>query len=93
MHRLTPFRTGKLKPDQRCDSFRGSWERGLFQKHREAEHITLLVTQWIEPASSIMGHNNDIATVPVFGGTTRAFSQIKFVSGLLQQGFTTDTCA
>ncbi len=88
-----PFRAGKLKPDLRCNSFGGGRERGPFQKHREAENVTLLVTQRIEPASSVMGHDNDAATMPVLDSSTGAFFQIDFVSGVLQQGFTTNSGA
>ncbi|QCJ00674.1 hypothetical protein [Agrobacterium larrymoorei] len=61
----------------------------MLENHGEAKDITFVVTERIEPASSFMGHNKDAATVPVFDGKPRAFSQIEFVSGPLQHGFTT----
>ncbi|GEO87388.1 hypothetical protein GCM10007920_28850 [Ciceribacter naphthalenivorans] len=79
-----------MKPDKGRDRLRCGREWNSFQKHDEAKNIALLVAERIEPASSLMRDDDDIAATPVFDGASAAFLHIEFVSGLLKHCFATD---
>jgi hypothetical protein len=84
------FRPGKLKSDERCDSFSCGWEWYPFERHGQSEDITFFVAEGIEPSTPAVCHYNYAAAKPIFHGTARAFVQVNLKAGLLEHSFAAD---